>query len=109
MQTAADEPQRYRRGSRLACGEQVAAPVVAVTEPKARPKAKPAAPKQTGPSELERIEAEIAAREHAVTELEERLAEDWGDAETVAAHRTARDELQALLARWEQLFEQAKA
>jgi ATP-binding cassette, subfamily F, member 3 len=90
--------------------DEVTAPVVAVSEPKARPKAKPAAPKrQTGPSELERIEAEIAAREHAVTELEERLAEDWADADAVAAHRTARDELQALLARWEELFEQAKA
>jgi hypothetical protein len=44
-----------------------------------------------------------------VTELEERLAQDWGDAETLAAHRTARDKLQALLSRWEQLFQQAQA
>jgi hypothetical protein len=83
--------------------------LVVVPEPKARTKAKPAAQKQTGPNELERIEAEIAAHERAVTELEERLAEDWADADAVAAHRTARDELQTLLARWEQLFEQAKA
>jgi ATP-binding cassette subfamily F protein 3 len=89
--------------------DEVATPIVAVSEPKARPTPKPVAPKQTGPNELERIEAEIASHERAVAELEERLAKDWADAEAVAAHRTARDELQALLARWEQLFEQAKA
>jgi ATP-binding cassette, subfamily F, member 3 len=89
--------------------DELAPRVATVSEPKARTKAKPAAPKQTGPNELERIEAEIAAHERAVTELEERLAEDWADADAVAAHRTARDELQTLLARWEQLFEQAKA
>jgi C4-dicarboxylate-specific signal transduction histidine kinase len=55
------------------------------------------------------LEAEIAAREQAVAELEQQLAEDWGNADTLAAHRAARDELQALLARWEQLFEQAQA
>jgi ATP-binding cassette subfamily F protein 3 len=92
--------------------DELAAPAVAVdidvTGPKSKPKPTLQAPKQSGPSELERIEAEIAARERAVAELEQRLADDWGDAEAVAAHRTARDELQALLARWEQLFEQAK-
>jgi ATP-binding cassette subfamily F protein 3 len=60
------------------------------------------------PSELERVESEIAAREQTVAELEQRLADDWGNAETLAAHRAARDELQALLARWEQLFEKAQ-
>src|SRR6266567_7015714 len=59
------------------------------------------------PSELERIEAEIAAHESTVTELEQRLAEDWNDVEMLAAHRHARDELQALLQRWERLFERA--
>jgi ATP-binding cassette subfamily F protein 3 len=88
--------------------DEVAAPAVAVAEPKRKPKPTPQAPKQSSPSELDRIEAEIAAHERAVAELEERLADDWADAEAVAAHRTARDELQALLARWEQLFEQAK-
>jgi ATP-binding cassette subfamily F protein 3 len=90
--------------------DELAAPVgaIEVAEPKSKPRPKPQAPKQSGPSELERIEAEIATRERAVAELEERLADDWADAEAVAAHRTARDELQALLARWEQLFEQAK-
>ena len=56
-----------------------------------------------------RREAEIAAREEAVSELERRLADDWGDVETLAAHRRARDELQALLARWEELFERSQA
>jgi len=60
------------------------------------------------PSELERIEAEIADRESAVSELESRLADDWNDAEALAAHRQARDELQALLQRWETLFERAQ-
>ena len=67
----------------------------------------PARPRR--PSELEHVESEIATREQAVAELEQRLAEDWGNAETLAAHRAARDELQALLARWEQLFDQAQA
>ena len=71
--------------------------------------AKPAPAGARRPSELERVEAEIAAREQAVSELERRLADDWGDVETLAAHRRARDELQALLARWEELFERSQA
>jgi uncharacterized coiled-coil protein SlyX len=55
------------------------------------------------------VEAEIAAREETVSELERRLADDWGDVETLAAHRRARDELKALLARWEELFERSQA
>jgi ATP-binding cassette subfamily F protein 3 len=72
--------------------------------PKEKPR-KPAPAPRKRPSELDRIEAEIAEREEAVAGLERRLAEDWGDVETLAAHRRARDELQALLARWEDLFE----
>jgi ATP-binding cassette subfamily F protein 3 len=71
---------------------------------------KPAqAPAKRGPTELELIEAEIASREKAVAELERLLAEDWTDVDTLTAHRRARDELQALLARWEALFEEAQA
>ena len=33
------------------------------------------------------------------------LSEDWSNVETLAEHRRARDELQSLLARWEELFE----
>ena len=61
------------------------------------------------PSELERLEAEIAAQEEAIAALEQRLAEDWADVDAVAAHKHARDQLEALLARWEQLFEASQA
>jgi ATP-binding cassette, subfamily F, member 3 len=69
---------------------------------------KPRAPRQPTPSELERIEEQIAERESAVADLERLLAEDWNDVETLAAHRHARDELQALLERWETAFERAQ-
>ena len=77
-------------------------------EPKPRKeKAKPAA--RPRKSELERVEASIAAQEETVAELERQLAEDWGDVDKLAAHRRARDELKALLARWEELFERAQS
>ena len=77
---------------------------------RARPLREPARPeKPEGRSELELIEAEIAAREELVAELERRLAEDWANLDTLAEHRRVRDELQALLARWESLFEEAQA
>ena len=81
------------------------------TVERAKPAAKPQAPKPKPrrPSELERIEAEIAVREAEVTELEKKLAEDWTDVDVLAAHKRSRDALTALLARWEQLFEQAQA
>ncbi|TML72847.1 MAG: ABC-F family ATP-binding cassette domain-containing protein [Actinobacteria bacterium] len=65
-------------------------------------------PKPKRPSELERLEAEIAAREQAVGDLERRLADDWGDVDVLAQHRRAREELQSLLERWETLFERAQ-
>jgi ATP-binding cassette subfamily F protein 3 len=71
------------------------------------PKAARARPRR--PSELERLEAEIAARETEVRDLEAKLAEDWSNAETLAAHKASRDALQALLERWERAFEQAQA
>jgi ATP-binding cassette subfamily F protein 3 len=87
--------------------EQRQAPPPAPSEPKpARRRKQPA--QRKAPSELERIEAEIAERESAVAELEQRLADDWNDVELLAAHRQARDELQALLQRWERLFERAQ-
>jgi ATP-binding cassette, subfamily F, member 3 len=78
-------------------------------EPAEKARSKPVSSPSPRPSELDRIEAEIAAREQAVSELERRLADDWGDDEALAAHRRARDELQALLARWEELFERSQA
>ncbi|MGZ4352578.1 MAG: hypothetical protein ACXVZ4_03440 [Gaiellaceae bacterium] len=55
------------------------------------------------------LEAEIARAEQRVAELETKIADDWANVDLVAAHRAARDDLQALLARWEQLFEQTSA
>jgi len=77
-------------------------------EPKPAKPPKQRAPRKPAPSELERIEAQIAARESIVADLERRLADDWNDVETLAAHRQARDELQALLQRWETAFERAQ-
>jgi ATP-binding cassette, subfamily F, member 3 len=90
-----------RRREELRTPARVPADPKPAKEKKAAPKAKP------GPSELERIEAEIANRERAVADLEDRLAKDWNDVELLAAHRSARDELQTLLQRWERLFERA--
>jgi ATP-binding cassette, subfamily F, member 3 len=89
--------------------DELAAPPPAAEPPKPVRKTAPAPAAPRRPSELERVESEIAAREQAVAELEAQLAQDWGNADTLAAHRAARDELQTLLARWEQLFEQAQA
>ncbi|MBD0348016.1 MAG: ABC-F family ATP-binding cassette domain-containing protein [Thermoleophilia bacterium] len=72
-------------------------------------KQRPAPARPPPPSELELVEAEIAAQEKRVARLERELAEDWTHVERLAAHRAARNELQALLARWEQLFERAQA
>jgi ATP-binding cassette subfamily F protein 3 len=82
-----------------------AAPEPVVVKKQPKPKAaKP--PKAKGPSELEKIEAQIANAEAELALLEERLAEDWSNVETLAAHKRSRDALASLLERWEQLFEQ---
>ena len=65
--------------------------------------------RSTRPTELDLIEAEIEAAETAVADLERRLAEDWTNIDTIAAHRRARDDLQSLLKRWEALFERSQA
>jgi ATP-binding cassette subfamily F protein 3 len=77
-------------------------------EPAPKPEKKAAKPKpapQKRPTELEKIEAEIAAREAEVAELEAKLASDWSNVDALAAHKNARDALTALLGRWEALFE----
>jgi ATP-binding cassette, subfamily F, member 3 len=78
------------------------------SEPRPKKAPRPERPAAKRPTELERLEAAIARQEAAVAGLERKLAEDWSDVETLAEHRRARDELQALLARWEALFEQAQ-
>jgi ATP-binding cassette, subfamily F, member 3 len=76
-------------------------------KPQRQAKAKPPKPVKQRPSELQRVEAEIATREAEVAELEAKLAEDWSNVDVLAAHKRSRDALQALLERWEALFEEA--
>jgi predicted nucleic acid-binding Zn-ribbon protein len=78
-------------------------------EPAQPKKTKARPPKQARPTELEQLEAEIAGRESEISELERQLADDWANVDVVAAHRRARDELQTLLSRWEQLFDRSGA
>jgi ATP-binding cassette subfamily F protein 3 len=68
-----------------------------------------ATPTRRSPSELELVEAEIAAVEARVSELEGKLADDWTNMDVLAAHRASRDELQQLLGRWEELFDAAQS
>jgi ATP-binding cassette, subfamily F, member 3 len=69
--------------------EQAAAATPASKHP--RRKAKQPAPVRQRASELERAEEAVYAHEQEVAELERRLAEEWTDAEAVAAHARARN------------------
>ena len=93
----------------VAARDERAKPAEPEPEPPKARKEKPRAPKAKRPTELESLEADIASREAEIAELELKLAEDWSDVDVVAAHRRARDDLQTLLARWEQLFERTQA
>jgi ATP-binding cassette subfamily F protein 3 len=90
-----------RREEKAAAAERQPEPKV--SKPKAKTKA--VAPKQSGPTALQLLERDIERQEESIAELERELAEDWGNADLLRRHRAARDQLQALLARWEQLFE----
>jgi ATP-binding cassette subfamily F protein 3 len=68
-------------------------------------KPRPSAQAGSGPDPLAAVEREIEAKERHVAELEQRLAADWSDADTIAAHRGAREELEALLGRWEAMLD----
>ena len=70
-----------------------------------RKRERPKRPVKPGPTPLELVEAEVARAEERVNELERKLAEDWGDATLLAAHKEAREDLAALISRWESLFE----
>jgi ATP-binding cassette subfamily F protein 3 len=74
---------------------------------RARPRTRKQRPERQKPSAspLELLEREIARGEKRVAELERQLAEDWSNIDLIAAHRAARDDLAALLARWESLLE----
>ncbi|MFL5911942.1 MAG: ribosomal protection-like ABC-F family protein [Gaiellaceae bacterium] len=94
--------EMLRRREERAARAQAAEPKVAKA---AKPKPKPAQKAKPRPAELDRIEADIAAREAEVAEIEAKLADNWADVDLLAAHKRARDALTALLERWEALFE----
>ena len=74
-------------------------------EPAPKPKReKPKRPPKPQPSQLEQVERDVERAEAHLADVERRLADDWSDADLVAEHARARDELEALLARWESLF-----
>src|SRR5262249_50446207 len=61
------------------------------------------------PTELERVETRIGELERHIVSLENDLAADWTDMDTLTSHRAARDELKTQLARWEELFTQEQS
>ncbi|HEU5362900.1 MAG TPA: ABC-F family ATP-binding cassette domain-containing protein [Gaiellaceae bacterium] len=78
-----------------------AAPAPPPPKPK---RERPKRPAKRRASALELVEAEVERAEARLAEVEQKLASDWSDVELVAAHKRARDELSALLERWEALF-----
>jgi hypothetical protein len=75
----------------------------------AEPKVAKQRPARTRPRELDRVEKRIGELELQVAELETRLAENWTDMDLLASYTSGREELDALLARWEILFAEAQA
>ena len=73
--------------------------------PKPKPEKKVKRAAKPKPTALELVEREVARAEERVNELERRLATDWSDMALLTAHREAREDLEALLRRWEALFE----
>jgi ATP-binding cassette, subfamily F, member 3 len=69
-------------------------------------RARPAKPRRSGPDALGLLEAEIEEKEAEVAELEQKLAVDWSDVDTIAAHARARGELTSLFERWERMLEE---
>ena len=76
--------------------------------PDRTPKPSRPRPVKRAPTELERLEGEIASVETRIAELERTLADDWTNMDVLGAHRAARDELVTLLERWEVLFAEAQ-
>src|SRR5579884_1261672 len=85
-----------------------APPEPAPAPPKPRKQRAPR-PARQEPTALELVEREVARAEERVSDLERRLAEDWSDMGLLSAHREAREDLDALLRRWEALFEGSQA
>jgi ATP-binding cassette subfamily F protein 3 len=72
-------------------------------------KQRPPRERPKGPTPIELVEREIARTEERIAGLERKLSDDWTNVDLVNAHRAARDDLAALLERWEKLFEEAQA
>jgi ATP-binding cassette, subfamily F, member 3 len=77
-------------------------PVVVAPKPK---REKPKRERPAGPTPLELLELEISRAEQRIAELEQQLATDWTNVDLVSSHRAAREDVAALLVRWEELFE----
>ncbi len=89
--------------------EAASTPVDSVPpRPERPPRVAKSRPTRRTPTELERLEGQIAGVEARIAELERKLADDWSDMDVLAAHRAARDELVALLERWEVAFAEAQ-
>jgi ATP-binding cassette subfamily F protein 3 len=71
-------------------------------------KERPPRERPKGATPIELVEREIARTEERIADLERKLADDWTNVDLVNAHRSARDDLAALLERWEGLFEDAQ-
>jgi ATP-binding cassette subfamily F protein 3 len=82
--------------------------VAAAAPPKPK-REKPKRPAKAKPTPLELVELEVARAETRLAEVEQKLAEDWGDVQLADEHRAAREDLEALLERWESMFEQAQS
>jgi ATP-binding cassette subfamily F protein 3 len=84
------------------------APPPAASAPPKEKRERRRTPSKPAPAPIELVEAEVARAEERLAEIERKLAEDWGDVDLLAAHRAAREELAALIERWEGLFEAAE-
>jgi ATP-binding cassette, subfamily F, member 3 len=93
----------------LELARSAAVPTPAEPQKPRRERPAKAAAQKPAPSELELVEAQIAETEARVEDLERKLADDWADMDVLAAHRAARDRLQELIGRWEELFESAQS
>jgi ATP-binding cassette, subfamily F, member 3 len=82
--------------------------VTAAPPPKPK-REKPSRLAKAKPSALELVEQEVERAETRLAEVERKLAEDWGDVQLADEHRAARQDLEALLQRWESMFEQAQS
>ena len=89
-------------------GRRDTAPEPAPKPAKPPKQQKPARPRPAAQTPLELVEKEIARTEERIVDLERKLADDWTNVDLVTAHRAARDDLSALLTRWERLFEERK-